>query len=226
LTAFTVLLGALPTLVPCYEFAYRPDTGADWAGGVLFDTVTRISRRGHRYVVGTMRNGSRSADNVVVATPPNVAQRLLGLPSLKSPVGIHSFQIAGRLRHPYARADINLFTDQSPTCAIATQANGSILLCSHQEQPRLADYLIEWDIIEHRQWNPAFNLIGSTLLDCEQAPNLYLVGDHNICGLEDAYLTGLYAANQIIARHPLSYRIPTRSCVPMTLSSTPRGLVL
>jgi len=106
-----------------------------------------------------------------------------------------------RLRPPFARADINLFTDDSPICAIARQADGSILLCSHQEQPRLADYLTEWDIIEHRHWNPAFNLIGTTLLDCEHAPDLYLVGDHNICGLEDAYLTGLYAANQIINRH-------------------------
>ncbi len=201
LTAFTLLLGALPILVPIYEFAYRADTGAAWTRSVLFDTVTEISQRGHPYMVNTSRSGSLSAHNVVVATPPDVAQRLLGLSSLKGPVGIHSFQITGRLRPPFARADINLFTDDSPICAIARQANGSILLCSHQEQPRLADYLTEWDIIEHRHWNPAFNLIGTTLLDCEHAPDLYLVGDHNICGLEDAYLTGLYAANQIINRH-------------------------
>ena len=212
LTAFTLLLGALPALIPIYEFTYQPEQEADWAHTALIDTVTGINRSGHPYRVDTKHSGSLHADNVVVATPPDVAKRLLGLHTVKGSVGIHSFQISGRLRQPYARADINLFTDDSPICAIARQADGSILLCAHEEQPRLADYLAEWDIIEHRHWNPAFNLIGDNLLDCEQAPGLYLVGDHNICGLEDAYLTGLYAANQIVNRQTQAHRTtPTPS---------------
>jgi hypothetical protein len=46
---------------------------------------------------------------------------------------------------------------------------------------------------------PAFHLLGDVLMECERAPGLYLVGDHNVCTLEDAYITGIYAANRILA---------------------------
>jgi hypothetical protein len=199
LTAFTLLLGALPLLVPIFEFTYRSGQDADWARSASMDIVTGITPDQYRYRVDTRRSGAFIADAVVLATPPDVSQRLLGLPEMKAPVTIHSFQLEGKLRDRWARADINLFAEDDPVCAVARQANGSILLCAHEEQPRFDDYLISWEVIEHRCWNPAFNLVGDTLLDCEQSPNLYVVGDHNICGLEDAYLTGLYAANQIVA---------------------------
>ena len=49
-------------------------------------------------------------------------------------------------------------------------------------------------------WDPAFNLEGDTLLECEQGENLYPIGDGNVCGLEDSFITGLYAANRILGR--------------------------
>ena len=41
--------------------------------------------------------------------------------------------------------------------------------------------------------------VGGDLLETEQERTLYLVGDHNIVGLEDAYLTGVHAAGRIVA---------------------------
>ena len=214
LTAFTLLLGALPLLVPVFEFTYRADQDADWVQSASLDAVTGITPDQHRYRVDTRRSGAFIADVVVLATPPDVSQRLLGLPDTKGPVEIHSFHLEGKLRDRWARADINLFAEDDPVCAVARRANGSILLCSHEEQPRFDDYLISWEVIEHRFWNPAFNLVGDTLLECEQSPNLYVVGDHNICGLEDAYLTGLYAANQIVANRRPHQTTPPRPSFP------------
>lgn len=210
LTAFTLLLGALPLLVPIFEFTYRAGQDVDWARSASIDTVTGIKPDQQRYRVDTQHSGVFIADVVVLATPPDVSQRLLGLPGIKAPVVIHSFQLQGKLRGRWARADVNLFPEDDPVCAVARQANGSILLCAHEENPRFDDYLISWDVIEHRYWSPAFNLVGDILLECEQSPNLYVVGDHNICGLEDAYLTGIYAANQIVANRRSRQTAPPR----------------
>jgi hypothetical protein len=214
LTAFTLLLGALPLLVPIFEFTYRADQDAGWNHSTSMDTVTGIAPSQHRYRVDTRRSGAFIADVVVLATPPDVSRRLLGLPEIKGPVAVHSFQLEGKLRDQWARADINLFAEDEPVCAVARQANGSILLCGREAQPTFADYLTSWEVIEHHHWNPAFNLVGNALLECEQSPNLYVVGDHNICGLEDAYITGLYAANQILAGRRTRQIPSTRSSFP------------
>jgi hypothetical protein len=198
LTAFVLLLGSLPVVVPIFEFTLRPDVlRGDWSRNLLKAKVTGIVSYGNSYQVNTQESGTFIADHVVVATPPEVSQRLLGLPEIKAPVEVHMFQIVGNLRWPWRNAEINLFAEDDPMCAIARQANGSILVCSHDETPAFDHYFSAWKVIEHKCWNPAFNLVGDTLLECEQAPNLYLIGDHNICGLEDAYITGLHAANRI-----------------------------
>ncbi len=198
LTAFSLLLGALPVIVPIYEFTFQPDALVEgFSDALLEDTVTAITAHNSGYQIETQASGSFTADFVVVATPAEVSQQLLGLPAIKGPVQAQMFEIAGTLRGRYNRADINLFPANDPTLAIARQANGSILFCTQQQTPAFDHYFNSWKVIEHKHWNPAFNLVGETLLECEQAPNLYLIGDHNICGLEDAYISGLHAAKRI-----------------------------
>ncbi len=201
ITAFTLLLGALPVLSPAYEFTLRLDRlVGGFADTIVQDTVNGISAQGAGYRVDTQANGPLPAHRVVIATPTHVAKRLLGLPASKRPVAAHMFQVAGALRDRYGRADIHLFPEDDPTLAIAQQASGAVLMSSRQRHPDFHRYFTTWRVVEHMQWNPAFHILGDDLLECERGPNLYLIGDHNIVGLEDAYLTGLYAANQIIAK--------------------------
>jgi glycine/D-amino acid oxidase-like deaminating enzyme len=200
LTAFTMLLGALPVLVPAYEFTPRLDRlVAGFEDDIATDSVTAISAQLDGHHVRTRAHGTLVAQRVVIATPPAVAKKLLGLPSTKRSIEAHMFQVEGTLRHPYDHADINLFPATDPTLAIARQTGGAILLCSHLRHPDFDRYFASWRIVAHQYWDPAFHIVGNDLLECEQSPGLYLVGDHNIVGLEDAYLTGVYAANQIIA---------------------------
>lgn len=117
----------------------------------------------------------------MVATDPAEAQRLLHLPQIKEPVRAHMFEITGDLRPLSNTAEVHLFADHETTLAIVARPDQPVLLCTHSPSP------------------------DDALLDIEQGPNLYLIGDHNICGLEDAYLTGLHAANQLTSHSPAPY---------------------
>ncbi len=200
LTAFTLLVGVLPTIIPVFEYTFRFDLlRAGFEDALLFDSVTGITPTAEHYSIQTRHGASFSAANVVVATPIDVSARLLDLGPVKSPVSAHMFLMRGNLRRPWAQATFSLFPEGDPTLGIARQTEGSILFCSVSEDPDFARYFSTWRVVEHHHWNPAFHLEGDVLLECEQGPGLYLVGDHNVCDLEDAYITGVYAANSILA---------------------------
>ncbi|MDH3260169.1 MAG: NAD(P)-binding protein [Acidimicrobiia bacterium] len=205
LTAFTMLVGALPMIVPMFEFTFRFDLlMADFEEPPLFDSVIEVTPAGSHYVITTRANGTFTADNVVVATPIGVSATLLDLGPVKSPIHSHTFLVRGNLRPPWSRAAYSLFPEADPTLAIARQADGSTLFCSVHEHPDFGEYFDTWQVVEHQYWNPAFHLEGDALLECEQGPGLYLIGDHNVCSLEDAYITGVYAANRILSGFDVS----------------------
>jgi len=203
LTAFSLLLGVLPLITRMFEYSFRFDRlTAGFGDAMLLDSVTAVTpTAGGRYSIQTRASGAFSADNVVVATPTDVSASLLDLSRVKSPIDAHMFLIDGTLRRPWAQATYTLFPDGDPILAIARQAGGSTLFCSVSVEPDLGRYFSTWEIVEHHYWNPAFHLEGDVLLECEQSPGLYLIGDHNVCNLEDAYITGIYAANRILAGH-------------------------
>jgi hypothetical protein len=200
ITAFTLLLGALPAVVPTYEFTPRFDLLIDgFSDAIVADTVTDITTHGAGYRVATKFHGTLTTKRLVIATPPDIATELVGFGGANRPVSAHMFHISGTLRAPYHRATIHLFPESDPTLAISRLEGGTVLFSSNGLHPDFDRYFSRWEVLEHKQWNPAFHLPGQRLVETEPAPNLFLVGDHNIVGLEDAYLTGLHAANRIIA---------------------------
>ena len=199
LTGFTMLLGSLPALEPIYEFTMRwDDLLAGFADRIVNGTVQSIHPLDRGYRVDTTEGRSVFADDVVVATDPAEAQRLVGLDRINEPVTVHMFEVAGRLRPEWARAQLHLLSDDQPTCAILQRPRSHALVCSHDREPHLDEYFNMWSIVEHHVWEPAFNLVGDVLIETCREPGLYVIGDHNVCGLEDAFRTGVYAANQII----------------------------
>jgi glycine/D-amino acid oxidase-like deaminating enzyme len=200
LTGFTMLTGSLPAVSPTYEFTMRWDElMAGFAGNIIDGTVDEVVDAGCGYRVRATDGRIWYADNVVIATHPSDAQKLVAVRPLKEAVSVHMFEIDGRLRADWTRADLHLFARDQPDLAILQRPGRPVLLCSHQRYPDLRRYFTHSTVLEHHCWDPAFNISGDELVECELATNLYLIGDHNICGLEDAFITGVYAANRIIA---------------------------
>jgi predicted NAD/FAD-dependent oxidoreductase len=199
-----MLVGALPTIVPFFEYTLRFDAlTAGFDSSLLFDSVARLTHSADRYLVRTRGGDSFTADNVVVATPIDVSARLLDLGTLKRPIDAHMYLVNGSLRRPWSRATYSLFPEEDDTFGIAQQTGGQVLVVSAAEQPDFSRFFDTWEVTEHHHWNPAFHLDGNALLECEQGPGLYLIGDHNVCTLEDAYISGIHAANRILADKPV-----------------------
>jgi glycine/D-amino acid oxidase-like deaminating enzyme len=203
LSAFNFLQFSLPSIVGIREFEFDADAViADFRDAIVRDSVTHLAREEGSYRIQTRGGEHFSASNVVVATPIHVAKDLLALEEVKKPVRAHMFALSGRLRPAWAAADLHLFSDDDRMLAISRQGEDRVLLCSRDERPDFARFFSDYEIVDHVFWNPAFNLEGDVLLECEQGENLYLIGDYNVCGLEDSYITGLYAANRITGAAP------------------------
>lgn len=203
LYAFEFLHFSIYALSPVYEFVFLKDKAIKgFKNNIVSDSVVSIKKKNNNYEIKTKKRKTYLARNVVVATPIHISQKLLALKKIKKPVKAHMFHLSGKIKKKWREGEEEIFHQGSPTLVIARQRNGTYLFYSKQAQPKFEKYFTSYKIIQKRYWNPAFNLNGKVLLEQKQGKNLYLASDHNVCGLEDSYITGIYAANQIIKKHP------------------------
>lgn len=199
-TAFTFLQFCLPIIVPTFMFRFQEDNFIrGFKDKILIDVVVRVKKEKDFYALYT-KMGRFFAKNVVIATPPSVTQALLSLKKIKKPVCVHMSHIKGVLKEIDELWQESVFMPSHEIFVIAKQLDGSFLVYSHTKSPPLYHYFSKYNIIKHIYWNPAFHLEGNALLETEYLPNLYITGDHNICGMEDAFISGLFVARQILKR--------------------------
>lgn len=200
LEAFDLLWLSFPLILNTHEFIFHPEAlTAPFARSVEYDLVTDLDRTNpQQYKVQTQSGETILAKHVVVATPTQVAKKLLGIPQVNTPTSVHMIHVRGTLKPGWSKRTYNFFSNESRIRVIAEQANGTYLVYVHDHQFDLNEFFESHEVITTKHWDPAFNLAGNILLPSIQGPNLYLAGGHNICSLEDAFITGIFAANSII----------------------------
>jgi len=196
-SAFDFLRLCLGLIVPAYEFVFLSQKITNGLiDKIKHGTVVKI-KQGE---IQTKSGQVYKANHIVVATPTPVTKTLLGLKNLKSGSNSYVFHIAGRLKDKWKGGQFELFENSSDVIFIRKQVDNTYIFYSKIATPKLETYFKNPKIIFEKHWKPAFNITGDTLLDCEQNGNIYLVGDHNIIGLEDSYISGLLAANKILEK--------------------------
>lgn len=195
LNEFSLLQFTLPIITPFYEFHFEKEKLiSNFKRNIKVDTVKEVKIIKDGYQVKTTED-IYLTKNLVVATPLNISKKLLNLKAIKKPVNTNMFLVKGKCK---LDGQINLFSSNSDILVIAKQSPELYLFYSKSLSPDFEKYFENYQIVDKKEWKPAFNLEGNTLIECKQGDNLFLIGDYNICGLEDSFITGIYAAREII----------------------------
>lgn len=197
--AFDLLWLAQPLITRTYEYSFNPTQAVQpFKDSILRDTVSTITQTSAGYRLMTTRHHALEATMVVLAVPTPSMQKLLQTTEGKAPVSAYMYHLRGTPKPAYTNARYHVFEDAGRLCTIAKQSDGSYLVYSTVPISDFSELFSNDQLITSRVWDPAFNVVGSSLTKQKRGKGLYVAGEHNICTLEDSYITGVYAANQII----------------------------
>lgn len=171
-------------------------------GRVVDGEVARIERGERRRWAAIDAEGRRwEADNLVLATPADVAQRLLGEAcgpyEIRKASELHAYKVEGTIKQDYAGHALHLFDESIPLINIAARDDGAyeVFTCT----PLDMDIFFEdYEVLHREDWPQALFTNPSIVLEQDLGEGLYRIGDHNALGLEPAAISGVFAANRIL----------------------------
>jgi glycine/D-amino acid oxidase-like deaminating enzyme len=197
--AFNFLQLMMVFCLSIYTFTFLKDKMiAPFKSKIFIDSVTKVKKKKDVYLLKTKKGKTYYAKNVVVATPTNVSKKLLNIRHSWASINMNAFHIQGILKNEGNRNNPPMmFPVKSPTYTIQPQEDGTFLFYSIKSKPNFGHYFKDYEIIEKISWNSVYNSNLGPPVECRQGENLYMIGDYNVWSLEDAYITGIYTANQI-----------------------------
>jgi hypothetical protein len=198
MNAFSFLEFIIPLITPIYRFRFQMDKMIQpFKENIMIDHVNDILYKNGHYKI-KIDNDFIQSKNIVLATQIDWSKRFAGVEKTNLPVNTHMLHVRGSPRDFISRKGYQLFGPPSNVQAIANLKDGTYLFYYKNKQPLLNQFFNNPQILAKRDWNPAGTINGHTLIESNRGNNMFLIGDFNIAGLEEAYITGIYAANKII----------------------------
>lgn len=176
-----------------------------WEDKIITGEVSSLKRNSNKCYVIEAEGKEFRATNVVLALPHSDAEYFYDAPKPKHNVPIHVLEVSGVRHEPFQNQRVVFFRPEGNDITILwAQSTGTDVIFSKVSNPPLQQYYRSHKVENHVFWKTAVVLSGDEW--CEQIldEGLYLASDYNICGLEDAFITGVYSANKIIERTSLA----------------------
>lgn len=208
LSAFDMLTTCQGIVIPMFKFSFDEHAAAKKLGkSLVTDTVTSIEKEEPFYRITTEQGRTFLTENIIMATPADVTQKLLGLAEIRRHSCAYVFHVKGEPNERYKKHAMNLFPSAYEISAITKEYNGTNLVFSRNRNTDLDRFFTRWEMIERADWDTALFVNDSLLLEQDFDENITIAGDHNSCGLEPASIAGIYAANRVLRN---AYGIDTR----------------
>ena len=138
------------------------------------------------------------AKNLVLAVPGRNSADLIQVECTARDVPYATLHIRGTRREEYKPGKTVFLRPEHPIRVLWPQRNGLDITFGPETEPDLSAYYHEYEIVRAVFWKTAVQISDHQWRPLRPKANLFTIGDHNIVGLEDSYLTGLFAANRIL----------------------------
>lgn len=196
---------SLPLVVPTWGANFQ-DTVKKMTHGIeqhiLIGTVTDIQRNieNSNFLIHTSA-GNVMTNSIVFAAPYNAIGHLYpNIPKPHKSVDIHVLQVTGTRKEPFANKPVVFLRakEHNGIYTLFGMKSGVDLVYSKYSNPDLSLYYSQYVIEKDVYWDPVMHVPGNTLIDNKVDDNVYLAGDYNISGLEDAYVSGRSVGHRIL----------------------------
>ncbi|MGI9286937.1 MAG: hypothetical protein ACR2P1_16245 [Pseudomonadales bacterium] len=190
-----------------------PKLTKGYADQIVIETVESVREiNGGEAYQATSGSRTWRAKNLVLALPGSARVAFgqdIGIEDTNPArdIDLHVFHIKGK-RRAFYKPGCSLLLGmkvQVPMLFVLPGEDGPVdVLYANTGEPDFSTYYEDYKIIVHKHWSPALQLTKGPFRKLQPKPHVFMIGDHNIGGLEESYLTGLFAANKIIADRPSS----------------------
>lgn len=201
ISALDFLNVSMGMITPIHCLIFEPENVAQRLGKHLVsESVISVEKWSGGYIVSGDSGQAYRAENVVIATPAVVTQKLLGLEAVRKASSIYVFHIKADLKPMYRGASMNLFPSTSEFMLTVKQHDGSYLVYSRQKETDLNQICERFELLATMDWKKAMYVQGKAFMEQQYGEGIFVAGDHNGLGLEPAAISGIFAANQIIKK--------------------------